>query len=186
MKPLPKDLLAVLSEEYPDVRDARSVWVRAGGTSGEVENISRPRDLWQTLWLRSVRGASVRPAALLRAALDDLPNNPHIIAHLRSFADERALEIASNIVAQVEAGELAPDRDDTLQLLAEWEVEDEVDAFAAICPALEGRIGEGSRSEFRMTLCAVRDELQSGVLTGLVKAGTATAVHVFLAALAAT
>jgi hypothetical protein len=94
MNTLSRDLIAVLAEEYPDVRDARAVWVRAGGSNGEVENIARPRDLWQALWLRSTRGASVRPAALLRAVLDDLPNNTVIIGELRIIAGARAVDAA--------------------------------------------------------------------------------------------
>lgn len=83
---LPRDLIQTLAEEYPDVRDARALWVRAGGKESEVENISRPQDLWQRLWLRSTQGASVRPAALLRAALEDLPNNLVLMQHLKTLA----------------------------------------------------------------------------------------------------
>lgn len=82
---LPRDLIHVFAEEYPDVRDARALWVRAGGAASEVENIPRPQDLWQRLWLRSTQGASVRPAVLLRAALDDLPDNPVLIHHLQRW-----------------------------------------------------------------------------------------------------
>lgn len=183
---LPSELIAVLAEEYPDVRDARAVWVRAGGTNGEVENIARPRDLWQALWLRSTRGASVRPGALLKAALDDLPNNTVIIGQLRTIADVRAVDAASRLVQAIEARVDPMDRAGTLELLAEWEVIDEVDSFAAICPALEGRIDGDRRSELRQTLTAIGDEVRSGALTGLVKAGTAAVVGALLSALSAT
>jgi hypothetical protein len=79
---LPRDLIALLAEEYPDVGDARALWKRAGGKASEVENIPRPQDLWQRLWIRSTQGASVRPAALLQAALEDLPNSPVLLHHL--------------------------------------------------------------------------------------------------------
>jgi nucleoside phosphorylase len=79
---LPWDLIEVLAENYPDVRDARALWERAGGKSTEVENIPRARDLWQRLWIRSTQGASVRPAELLKAALEDLPNNTVLIRYL--------------------------------------------------------------------------------------------------------
>jgi hypothetical protein len=72
---LPRDLINVLAEEYPDVQHARALWERAGGKGSEVENITRPRDLWQRLWLRSRQGALARPEKLLQAALDDLPDN---------------------------------------------------------------------------------------------------------------
>lgn len=186
MTPLPRDLIAVLAEHYPDVRDARAVWVRAGGTNGEVENIPRPRDLWQAMWLHSTRGASVRPAALLRAALDDLPNNTVIIGQLRILADARAVDAASRLVEAIEAREDPLDQDGTLELLAEWEVVDEVDSFAAICPALEGRIDEERRSELRETLTVIGEEVRSGALTGLAKAGTTAAVGALLSALSAT
>ncbi|MCY1005808.1 TIR domain-containing protein [Nannocystis pusilla] len=78
----PDELIQTLAEAYPDVRDARAVWVRAGGKASDVENIARPRDLWQRLWLQSRQGAAVRPAALLRAALDDLPNNTVLLEHI--------------------------------------------------------------------------------------------------------
>lgn len=84
----PADLIHALAEEYPDVRDARALWVRAGGKASEVENISRPRDLWQRLWLHSMQGASVRPVALLKAALDDLPNNP-VLLHYTTALETR-------------------------------------------------------------------------------------------------
>jgi hypothetical protein len=73
----------MLAEEYPDVKDARALWMRAGGKTSEVENISRPQDLWQRLWMRSTQGASVRPEALLRAALEDLPGNMVLLRYLK-------------------------------------------------------------------------------------------------------
>lgn len=72
---LPRDLIDVLAEEYPDVRDARTLWQRAGGKGSDVENIPRSRDLWQRLWQRSMQGALARPEKLLQAALVDLPDN---------------------------------------------------------------------------------------------------------------
>jgi hypothetical protein len=83
---LPLDLIHALAEEYPDVRDARALWARAGGSGSEVENVPRPRDMWQRLWLRSMQGASVRPAALLQAALADRPNNPVLLQNLRRLS----------------------------------------------------------------------------------------------------
>lgn len=79
-----EDLIEVLSEEYPDVRDARAVWIRAGGKGAEIESISRPKDMWQKTWLRSTQGASVTPKALLMSAASDLPNNS-IINHYLSL-----------------------------------------------------------------------------------------------------
>lgn len=81
---LPLDLIEVLAEIYPDVDAARSVWVRAGGKRSEIESIAHPRDLWQRIWLKSVQGAAVRPAVLLRTVLDEAPNNT-VIAHHHSL-----------------------------------------------------------------------------------------------------
>ncbi|HEY8035970.1 MAG TPA: effector-associated domain EAD1-containing protein [Methylobacter sp.] len=81
---LPLDLIAVLAEEYPDVRDARALWQRAGGKASEVDAITRPRDLWQRLWQRSMQGASARPPKLLQAALEDLPDNA-VLLHYFTF-----------------------------------------------------------------------------------------------------
>jgi nucleoside phosphorylase len=80
---IPHDLIDVLADEYPDVRDARTLWERAGGRAGDVEQVGRPRDLWQRLWLRALNGAAVRPVELLQAALRDLPNNPVVRDYLR-------------------------------------------------------------------------------------------------------
>lgn len=80
---LPRDLLEFLAENYPDVRDARALWQRAGGRAAEVENISRPFDLWQALWRRSVQGAAAQPKVLLREVLQDYPGNA-VVAHYLS------------------------------------------------------------------------------------------------------
>jgi nucleoside phosphorylase len=79
---LPLDLIQALAELYPDVRDARALWERAGGRRSEVEDVPRPVDLWQRLWGRSMNGASVLPEALLQAALADHPNNKILADHL--------------------------------------------------------------------------------------------------------
>jgi hypothetical protein len=185
MTTAPPELIDVLAEEYPDVRDARAVWVRAGGRNGEVENNPRPRDLWQNLWLRSIRGASVRPAALLKTVLEDLPHNTTVIAQLATLASPVDSAAARHVVERIETAGML-DTADTLTLLAEWEVKDEADAFAAICPAMEGRLAPERRSELRETLTSISDELRKGALEGMVKAGTSEAVKVLLAALAAT
>jgi len=79
---LPLDLISLLAEEYPDVSNARALWKRAGGKVSEVENIPRPFDLWQRLWLRSVQGATVRPSDLLKAVQEDFPNNAVLLHYL--------------------------------------------------------------------------------------------------------
>lgn len=76
------DLIAVLAEEYPDIRDARAVWVRAGGKNADVESISRPTDMWQKIWLRCKQGAHVTPKALLTAILSDLPENKVLLQQM--------------------------------------------------------------------------------------------------------
>ncbi len=80
---LPRDLLEFLADNYPDVRDARALWQRAGGRGAEVENISRPFDLWQNLWRRSVQGAAAQPKALLCEVQQDYPGNS-VVAHYLS------------------------------------------------------------------------------------------------------
>lgn len=186
MTSIPKDLIAVLADEYLDVRDARAVWVRAGGKNSDVENVPRPNDLWQNLWLRSLRGASVRPAALLRAVLDDLPNNSVVIHHLSTLANPTAAAAATRIVDALESSEETLGREGVLELLEEWEVVDDVDTFAAICPALEGRISPERRGELGETLALLGEEVRGGALSGLVKVSTAAAVKAFFAALPLT
>lgn len=82
---VPLDLIDILSELYPEPGQARAVWERAGGKGSEVENVSRPQDLWQRLWLRSTRGASVRPGMLLQVVTTDAPFNEVIQRHLAAW-----------------------------------------------------------------------------------------------------
>lgn len=84
----PRDLIEAFAEHYPDVGDARALWIRAGGRAGDVENVLRPRDLWQRLWLRSIHGASVGPAKLLQAAIDESPHNLVFRHHLAAWTDQ--------------------------------------------------------------------------------------------------
>jgi nucleoside phosphorylase len=72
---IPDDLILTLAESFPDIRDARSLWERAGGRGSELESNPRPRDMWQRIWMRSTQGASVRPIDLLQAALQESPSN---------------------------------------------------------------------------------------------------------------
>ncbi|MBK9645990.1 MAG: hypothetical protein IPO67_12700 [Deltaproteobacteria bacterium] len=73
--PVPMDLINTLADLYPETRDARALWERAGGRGREVESNPNARDLWQRLWRQSSQGASVTPEALLKAALADNENN---------------------------------------------------------------------------------------------------------------
>lgn len=84
---IPLELIEALAEEYPTSSDARNLWERAGGKGSEVENISRPKDLWQKLWKRSTQGALVTPEKLLKTALEDMPNSPVLIKHLNMLAN---------------------------------------------------------------------------------------------------
>lgn len=86
---IPTDLINVLAEEYPDVQHARALWQRAGGKASDIENITRPRDLWQRLWQRSMQGALVRPEKLLQAALEDLPDNAVLRQHLSMLNESK-------------------------------------------------------------------------------------------------
>jgi len=83
---VPTVLIEALAEEYPDPVHARALWERAGGKASEVENISRPKDLWQKLWKRSMQGAQVTPKILLQTALEDMPNSPVLLKHLEILA----------------------------------------------------------------------------------------------------
>lgn len=82
---LPDDLINFLAEEYPDATEARSVWERAGGKRSEVESFSRPKDLWQRIWKRSMQGASVSPRKLLETALEDTPNSSILQNYLSKY-----------------------------------------------------------------------------------------------------
>lgn len=84
----PRDLIEAFAEHYPDVGDARALWIRAGGRASDVENILRPRDLWQRLWLRSIHGAAVGPAKLLQTAIDESPHNSVFRQHLAAWTDQ--------------------------------------------------------------------------------------------------
>jgi nucleoside phosphorylase len=80
---IPVELIVELAELYPDMRDARTLWQKAGGRGSDVEHNPRPRDLWQRLWLNSMQGAAARPVALLQTALDDYPDNAVFRQHLK-------------------------------------------------------------------------------------------------------
>ncbi|TMO84429.1 hypothetical protein [Pseudoalteromonas spongiae] len=75
-------LIEFLAEEYPDVISARSVWKRAGGKNGDISNIARPRDMWQSIWHISVNGAVVTPELLLQEVGKDYPNSGLVQGHL--------------------------------------------------------------------------------------------------------
>lgn len=78
-----RKLINELADLYPGVMEARSLWERAGGRSRDVENLSRPLDLWQLLWKRSLQGATVSPRSLLTAALEDFPKNEFFREYLQ-------------------------------------------------------------------------------------------------------
>ncbi|MBL4704943.1 MAG: hypothetical protein JKY54_10500 [Flavobacteriales bacterium] len=79
---LTKELVEMLAELYPDVSEVRLLWERAGGSPREIENVPRPRDLWQRIWKRCTQGAVVSPQALLNEILVDYPSNAVISKHL--------------------------------------------------------------------------------------------------------
>jgi hypothetical protein len=85
---VPMDLVDTLANLYPEPGQARAVWERAGGKGSDIESVSRPVDLWQRLWLRSTRGASVRPGMLLRAAASDSPYNEVIQKYLTIWSNK--------------------------------------------------------------------------------------------------
>lgn len=70
-----RDLIHELADLYPDMQDIRSVWERAGGKVSDIENLPRPRDLWQRIWGRCNKGAAVKPRQLLLAVIQDYPEN---------------------------------------------------------------------------------------------------------------
>jgi nucleoside phosphorylase len=80
-----EQLITFLAEEYSDVVSARSLWKRAGGKNGDVSNISRPRDMWQSIWQMAVNGALVTPVALLNEIGKDYPNNKLIHGYLNQL-----------------------------------------------------------------------------------------------------
>ncbi len=86
---MPMDLIEALADTYPDMASARALWERAGGAARDVENIPRPRDLWQTLWKQSLQGARVRPVDLLSAALNDMPNQQVFKRYLKFVEAQR-------------------------------------------------------------------------------------------------
>lgn len=77
-----EQLIVFLAEEYPDTVSARSLWKNAGGKNGDISNIARPRDMWQSIWQMSVNGASVTPEVLLNEISKDYPNNQLIQDYL--------------------------------------------------------------------------------------------------------
>lgn len=180
---LPGELIHTLAEQFPDVRDARALWERAGGRAAEVENIPRPHDLWQRLWLRSMQGASVRPATLLRRALEDLPNNGVLLRHLGALAPGAVAESAARLVAVLQN---APSPIDVTVLdgsSAEWDGVEEGSAFAAICWALEEHLVPARREELRQALSSTMAGTESGTAILIKNTSSARLASIFLAAL---
>jgi nucleoside phosphorylase len=84
---VPRDLIEFLTEGYPDAADARALWLRAGGKSGQIPMATRAFELWQRLWSHSVNGASARPSAILREVLQDFPGNLLIQRYLSQYGE---------------------------------------------------------------------------------------------------
>ena len=80
-----EQLIAFLSEEYPDVASARSLWKRADGKNGDIPNIARPRDMWQSIWQMSINGANVTPESLLSEVGKDYPKNELVQGYLNQL-----------------------------------------------------------------------------------------------------
>lgn len=72
---LPMELISELANVYPDIREARYLWQKAGGLVGDIEANSKPKDMWQGIWNRSTQGAIVKPQKLLSVVLDENPSN---------------------------------------------------------------------------------------------------------------
>lgn len=81
----PRALINTLAELYPEVAQVRVLWERAGGRASDIEDIRRPRDLWQRVWKSSIQGAAVSPAGLLEEVLSDYPDNHEVNEHLRQI-----------------------------------------------------------------------------------------------------
>lgn len=186
MAVLPMDLIDALAEEYPDVRDARALWERAGGRGSEVENVPRPRDLWQRLWVRSTKGASVRPVALLRAALEDLPNSPAIIRHLKQVAQPMTAEAAMRLITRLEEAKSPLHIEAIVDMFTGWEESNMDASFAAVCSALEGRLSSTRRSELQEVLGELVMKMQTGALTGNINAAGVALVEALRSALKVT
>ena len=85
---IPSDLITFLADAYSDLSSIQSVWQRAGGRAGEIENIRHPQDLWLRLWTRCTQGAAVRPSDLLNAVLADYPANLMVVNYLQIWAGQ--------------------------------------------------------------------------------------------------
>ncbi|WP_434998507.1 hypothetical protein ACRQTN_07240 [Pectobacterium brasiliense] len=81
------ELIYFLSEEYPEVSDVRALWKRAGGRNSDISNISRPRDLWLNVWIKSLNGSNVTPFKLLTEVAKDYPKNTIIKSHLNKLTN---------------------------------------------------------------------------------------------------
>lgn len=175
----PMDLLRELADLYPTQSSTVALWERAGGSAREVAELSRPVDRWQAVWGHSARGASVTPAALLRAAWEDQPNNTRLlkalVAELPHHADPELVRAAERLVARL--ADQAQDGVGVIELLAEWEERDPARTFAAICPAVERGLVPERRAALKERL---RAPVAQGLVNGMVQAGVGQAVKVAL------
>lgn len=79
-------LIDFLSEEYPDIEDARAVWKRAGGANSDLSRSSRPKDMWLNIWNKSLNGAAVSPLQLLQEVKNDFPENLILQSAINKFS----------------------------------------------------------------------------------------------------
>jgi len=78
-------LIETLANLYSTTESIRSVWIKAGGKSSEVENNPHAEDLWLILWQKSQNGARVTPSQLLNIILRDYPKNSDLLSYVEKY-----------------------------------------------------------------------------------------------------
>jgi hypothetical protein len=170
-------LIRELARAYPRQSATDALWERAGGEVAAVPEYADALVRWQEVWRKCELGAAVTPERLLRTVAEDLPRNAVVLAAMAERAHPDHVARAEALVARLEQED--PDDID----LGEWLIEDPDGGFAALAPALEGRIAESRRSELRKM---IEDASVQGAIKATVSATVKTAWSLVLAALTAT
>lgn len=74
-------IIQFFAENYSSYRQSQQIWRIAGGNPALVPEAEEPRARWRDLW-RSAQAGRIDPLQLVRAALEDYPRNPVLLAYL--------------------------------------------------------------------------------------------------------
>ena len=158
LSPEEREVIIMLAREY-DIRDSvKTLWANAGGREEFVPNISKPNDLWTSLWKSAKAGASASPEAIVREALLSYPGNLSLIEYLNKQMDADCRKEAESLVMAFNNLPENLTEDDIVPLLKSLEKRSSEEISNMITPAIHGHIKKG----FRDTLINILKSIAKG------------------------